>query len=79
MNSPVPVFSDLLQRLEAERNDLSYKRKEPSAPKVDDKKRLTKMEQKLWFDAGRATAGAKDPEALKALRAVKKIAKQNEA
>lgn len=47
------------QRLEAERNDLSYKK--PRSFRVDQKER-----DKVMFDAGRFAEGARDTDALKA-------------
>jgi hypothetical protein len=70
-----PVFSDLLQQLEAERNDLSYKT--PPKVRVDtvfvkEKVYITsekrKQRDKLMFHAGRAAAGATDKVALEAAK-----------
>lgn len=60
----MPEFTDqqtweFWQRLEAERNDLSYKK--PRRPEADQKKR-----DKTMFDAGRFAEGARDTDALKA-------------
>jgi hypothetical protein len=68
-----PVFSDLLQKLEAERNDLSYKT--PPKVRVDtvfvkEKVYITSKKRdqrdKLMFHAGRFSAGARDATAVAA-------------
>jgi hypothetical protein len=67
-----PKFSDLAQKLEAERNDLTYKNPVPvrsTQPlvirtKVDPKKR--DQRDKLMFHAGRYSAGARDATAVAA-------------
>ncbi len=66
----MPEFTDqqtweFWQRLEAERNDLSYK--QPRRPLVDQKER-----DKIMFDAGRFAEGARDTDALKANRDIGK-------
>lgn len=61
-----PEFSDLMQRLEAERHDLSYLRK-PEQPirvvEVVKTKRSKEREQKMYH-AGRYAAGARDAVAV---------------
>lgn len=67
-----PKFSSLMQKLEAERNDLSYKDPQPvrsTQPmiikvKTDPKKR--DQRDKLMFHAGRYSAGARDATAMAA-------------
>lgn len=66
-----PKFSDLTQKLEAERNDLSYKNPKPLPtnqpyirPRMDSKKR--DQRDKLMFNAGRYAAGARDSVAVAA-------------
>lgn len=67
-----PKFSDLSQKLEAERNDLSYKNPVPVRsnqpmvirPKMDTRKR--DQRDKLMFNAGRYSAGARDATAVAA-------------
>ena len=67
-----PKFSDLSLKLEAERNDLSYKNPQPvrsTQPmvikvKTDPKKR--DQRDKLMFHAGRYSAGARDATAVAA-------------
>lgn len=63
-----PAFSDLMQRLEAERHDLSY-RVRPEQPvrviEVVKSKRSKEREAKM-FHAGRYAAGARDAVAVAA-------------
>ena len=66
-----PAFSDLMQKLEAERNDVSYKRPERPEPivitrNVYPKKAEQEKRDKLMFNAGRYAAGARDKTAVKA-------------
>ena len=68
---------DWWRKLEEERNDLSYlahPKKVSYAPTVAPM--LTKKERKLWFDAGRYSAGARDAVAVKAHEGARRIAGQ---
>jgi len=65
-----PHFNDLMQRLEAERHDLSYRTQvQPEAPvrvvEVIKTKRSKEREAKM-FHAGRYASGARDPIAVAA-------------
>lgn len=63
-------FSDLWQKLEAERNDLSYRKTEDSPPIQQvvyvDRVKPNPKRDKLMFAAGRYAAGARDKTACKA-------------
>lgn len=65
-------FSDLLQKLEAERNDLSYKtvREQPvrivEVPKVRTVLKRDREREQKFYHAGRAAQGATDRVALAA-------------
>jgi hypothetical protein len=68
--------------LEAERHDLSYlatrQPRQSFEPKevIFKRPRLTKHDQKLWFDAGRYAAGDRDDVATAANTQVRKIVGQ---
>jgi hypothetical protein len=67
--------------LEAERHDLSYLASRPRQtfePKeiIFKRPRLSKNDQKLWFDAGRYAAGDRDKVATAANAQVRKIVGQ---
>jgi hypothetical protein len=69
---------DFLLALERERLDTSYKNP-PAAPfrhAPQHSPVLTKRERKLWFDAGRYEAGARDKVAESAALKVRKLAGQ---
>lgn len=76
-----PLFSDLIQKLEAERNDLSYKNPAPKLRTetivVKERVYLTSQQRKerdkLFFHAGRAAAGATDRVALSAAKWVDEL------
>ena len=67
--------NDLWLQLEAERLDQSYKQRpykhEPT------KVGLTRAEQRMFFDAGRYAAGARDSRARSANRKAREFAGQN--
>jgi hypothetical protein len=73
------TYQERLQMLEAERLDTSYKNPPPKpfryAP--EHSPTLTKRERKLWFDAGRYEAGARDRVAEKAALQIRKLAGQD--
>jgi len=63
--------------LEAERLDLSYLNKKPKVSyEPTHAPVLTKSERKLWFDAGRYAAGARDRVAVKGHEGARRIAGQ---
>jgi hypothetical protein len=64
-----PAFSDLIEKLEAERNNLDYKKTVKPAPevvrvivkeKVYPTKKAQETRDKLMFNAGRYAAGHRD-------------------
>ena len=57
-----PKFSDLMQKLEAERVDLSYKGSNNQPTEVQ------RSREKNYYHAGRAAAGATDKVALAAAK-----------
>lgn len=66
-----PAFSDLIQKLEAERNDISYKVPVAVEPVILTRPEYRKRKdqehrEKLFFNAGRYAAGARDKTAVKA-------------
>jgi hypothetical protein len=77
-----PTFSDLAQRLEAERHNLSYRRQvKPEQPvrviEVVKTKRNAEREAKM-FHAGRFAAGARDAIAVAASKWLEKdLAREN--
>ena len=66
-NHPATSFEELVKALESERNDISYRVKNPK-PLVKVKERTVVSEQtkKLYFNAGRYAAGDRDKTALEA-------------
>ena len=66
--------------LEAERHDLSYLAARPKSFEpvevIVKRPRLTKNDQKLWFDAGRYAAGDRDEQATAANARIRKIVGQ---
>ena len=64
-----PTFSDLVKQLEAERNDISY-RKHFATPEVKvvvkEVKRVPEKLKKIYFHAGRYAAGDRDSLAIEA-------------
>ena len=73
------TYEERLQMLEAERLDTSYKNPPPApfryAPTASS--RMTKQEQKLWFNAGRYAMGARDRAAVSANRKCRILAGQD--
>lgn len=68
-----PAFSDLMQKLEAERNDVSYKVPVAIEPVILTRPEYRKRaeqerREKLFFHAGRAAQGATDKFALEAAK-----------
>jgi hypothetical protein len=61
--------AELIKRLEAERNDISYRIKEPKPIvqiKVKEVKRVPERLKKIYFHAGRYAAGDRDIMAVQA-------------
>jgi hypothetical protein len=59
--------SEFMQRLEAERNDISYRIKEPKPiVQVKVKRVVSEADKKLYFNAGRYSAGDRDKLAVEA-------------
>jgi hypothetical protein len=59
--------SELIKRLEAERNDISYRIKEPKPiVQVKVKRVVSEADKKLYFNAGRYSAGDRDKLAVEA-------------
>lgn len=69
------TYQERLEMLEAERLDTSYKNPPPVPFKYapEHSPVLTKAERKLWFDAGRYEAGARDRVARLAAEKVRKL------
>lgn len=58
---------ELINRLEAERNDISYRVKNPKPlVKVTVQRKVSERNKKLYFHAGRYAAGERDQLALAA-------------
>jgi len=71
-----PTFSDLVMRLEAERNDISYrKRLAPPEVKVVVKevKKVPERLKKIYYHAGRYAAGDRDSLATEAYAEFEKL------
>ena len=59
--------SELIKRLEAERNDISYRIKNPKPlVQVKVKRVVSEQDKKLYFNAGRYAAGDRDKLAVEA-------------
>ena len=61
--------SELIKRLEAERNDISYRNPNPKPllqVKVKVKRVVSESDKKLYFNAGRYSAGDRDKLAVEA-------------
>jgi hypothetical protein len=59
--------SELIKRLEAERNDISYRNPNPKPlVQVKVKRVVSEQDKKLYFNAGRHAAGDRDKLAVEA-------------
>ena len=66
--------AELIKRLEAERNDISYRVKNPKPLiQVKVKRVISEQDKKLYFNAGRYAAGDRDKLATKANARFEKI------
>ena len=78
-NYPAISFSDLVQRLEAERNDISY-RKPLAQPEtkvvVKEVKKVPERLKKIYYHAGRYAAGDRDTLAVEAYAEFEKLEQQ---
>jgi hypothetical protein len=66
--------AELIKRLEAERNDISYRVKNPKPLiQVKVKRVISEQDKKLYFNAGRYAAGDRDKLATEANARFEKI------
>jgi hypothetical protein len=81
---PVKCACDFLQRLEVERHDLSYRspatqpvvssvpvQRQPAKPRAV--KKASEARDKLYFNAGRYSAGARDAKAVEAWKQLEEL------
>lgn len=69
---------EFFRRLEAERNDLSWRKPKPEVARPVEYRTPPEIlaEREVWFQAGRYNAGARDTKARQGNLRAKKIARQ---